>query len=238
MRFVLVKWYLDLVTDDGSALVLYAAGLHWGPVRLGYSSVLRTSPGVRSRARWTIGRVRWPSYEGDALHWGDERLGVRGEWLRAAPPIQCTLARGIHWHCHMPRAQAVVRTDDQELTGFGYAECLRVTVPPSLLPFHTLRWGRHLSAQHSLVWIAWTGATPRSWAWLGGVAVPQAMVTDTGLAGLPEGRALELRSSQEVRDRRIPFVGLHEHKWLSRSAIVTTGQPRDHGWTLHELVSR
>lgn len=238
MSFVLVKWYLDLITEDGIALVFYAAGLRWGPVRLGYASMLRTGPGVRPLARWTMGRVRWPSHQGDAVHWHDERLRVRGDWLKAAPPIQCTLAQGIHWHCHMPRAWAAVRADNTDLEGFGYAECLRVTVPPSRLPFQTLRWGRHLSADHSLVWIAWMGAMPLTRVWLDGVTAPQAMVTDTGLAGLPEGGTLELRSSDEVRDRRIPFVGLHEHKWLSRSSIVAAGQVRDEGWTLHEIVSR
>ena len=122
--------------------------------------------------------------------------------------------------------------------GFGYAECLRVTVPPSRLPFHTLRWGRHLSEHHSLVWIAWTGDTPRTWVWLDGVAAPQAIVTDTGLVGLPHDASLVVRDSRTILDHRVPCTALREHKQLGRSALVTAGRPLDHGWTVHEVVTR
>lgn len=223
--FVLVKWYLDLVTDDGVAFILYVAGLRWGPVRLGYASVLETRPGQRSRARWVLGRVRWPMIEGDTLVWRNERLSIRGEWHRETAPIEHALVPGIRWHCHVPKGRAVIHHGGERFEGLGYVECLRVTVPPSRLPFRTLRWGRHLSDRHSYVWIEWSGDTPRAWTWLDGVpAAP--------------GASLAVRDARTIRDHRIPFTTLHEHKQLGRSTLMMAGQPPDQGWTVREEVTR
>jgi hypothetical protein len=47
---------------------------------------------------------------------------------------------------------------------------------------------------------------------------------------------LRLWDTREVRDRRI--AGLHEHKHVSRSAIIRHGAADDEGWTIHEVVTR
>jgi hypothetical protein len=112
-----------------------------------------------------------------------------------------------------------------ELTGVGYAESLDLTVGPSRLPFHELRWGRHLSPEHAVVWIAWDHSADTRWAWVDGVA-----------QGFSPARDLRLWDSRDVRDRHI--FGLHEHKQVSRSAIVRDGVSLDSGWAIHEVVRR
>jgi hypothetical protein len=64
----------------------------------------------------------------------------------------------INWTCHMPRAQATVQFHGEKIAGLGYVESLTLSIPPSKLPFRTLRWGRHLSDRHWLVWIGWAVA--------------------------------------------------------------------------------
>jgi hypothetical protein len=104
------------------------------------------------------------------------------------------------------------------------------------------------------VWIDWTGEDEQRWVWLDGLEQPGAGLTDSGLSGLAGGGALEVSDSRDVLDRGVigslsrvlpmlgrPLVGpladMHEHKILSRSAIVRAGQSVDRGWSLHEVVT-
>lgn len=256
--FRLLKWYLDVITDQGTVLILYAARVHWGRVRVGYASVLHASDVGPPREEGTIRRVEQPRLRGDVLTWQNEPLGICGRWQRDAPPIRRTLARGpdgaIRWTCHMPRARATVQCGDVAISGLGYVESLRLTIPPSKLPFRTLRWGRHVSLQHSLIWIDWAGGDDRRWVWLDGEEQPAATLTDAALSGLTGGGELRLHGAREVRDRQVlgsltdvapaltrriagGIAGMHEHKQVSRSSIVRGGQALDHGWALHEVVT-
>ena len=107
--FLLTKWYLDLVTGDGTALMAYAARLRWGGLRMGYASVLvseASGPALETRA-FGGGRA-WPRLDRDRLTFRHARLGIAGTWDRAAPPIRRRLlktdAGEIRWACEMPRA--------------------------------------------------------------------------------------------------------------------------------------
>jgi hypothetical protein len=257
--FHLLKWYLDLVTDQGTVLILYSARIRWGRLRVGYGSLLHADQGMPEREASTIRRVEQPRLRAGVVTWQSAPLEVRGRWIGDAPPICRTLASGadgaIEWTCHMPRARASVLCGDRELTGLGYVESLDLTIPPSALPFRTLRWGRHVSSDHSVVWIDWIGQNTRRWIWLDGEEQPAATVEDSGIAGLAGEAALRLNGARDVRNRPVlasltgispsllrrvagGVAGMHEHKWLSRSSIVRAGQPLDRGWTLHEVVTR
>jgi hypothetical protein len=129
-----------------------------------------------------------------------------------------------------------VQIGDARLEGLGYLERLRLTVRPWKLPFRTLHWGRHLSAEHSLVWIDWRGGEERCWVWLDGVEQAGAAVQDDGVTGLADGAELRWNGGRDLRDRRL-LARWHEHKRLSPSAITMRGRPLDHGWTVHEVVT-
>jgi len=256
--FLLHKWYLDVVTDQGAAAIFYAARLQWGPVRTRYASALYAAPGDAPREQATRRQIEWPREDNDILTWHSRPLGVLGRWRRDAAPIERVLAddpaAAIHWTCHMPRARVSVQAGDASLEGLGYVESLRLTVPPWKLPFRTLRWGRHVSSRHSVVWIEWTGAEARRWVWLDGVLQPAATLADAGLSGLEGGSALRLEPCRGLRDspvlstiggplpvlaRRLagPLGRMHESKRLARSAIVSNGRQLDQGWTVHEEVT-
>lgn len=257
-RFRLVKWYLDAITDEGTAVVVYVARLDWGRMRVRYGSVLQSSPSAPPTEAATIRRVERPRLAGGTLTWENAALDVRGRWTTDEPPIRRTLVRGtsgaLQWMCHMPRARAVVHCGGVAFAGHGYVESLRLTIPPSKLTSRTLRWGHHTSDRHSVVWIDWVGQDERRWVWLDGREQPGTTLTDAGLSGLAGGDALRLSDSRDVLDRRAlasvsgvlpvlgrrlvgPLADMHEHKLLSRSAIVRAGQPVDDGWSLHEVVT-
>jgi len=258
VAFTLVKWYFDVVTDDGVALVSYAAQLRWGALRLRYASAFRQDAENEVREVSTIRRVGSPRVEGNRIAWRCPAIDLEGEWETRSPPIEQTLLRTtagqLRWSCRMPRARATVRLGGDESTGLGYAERLRLTIPPNRLPFRLLRWGRHVSTVHSVVWIEWRGDHERRWVWVDGREQPDARLTERGLEGLSGDRELRLELPRDLVDRPViaafahlppalarriagPVGTMREHKQLARSKLIEAGRPLDSGWTLFEEVT-
>ena len=253
------KWYLDAIDDRGAVIIVYSARVEWGGLHVDYASVLRVSETGDRREASTVRLVDRPRLRGDVLTWCSEPLAVDGEWRRLADPIRRTLASGpegaIRWTCHMPRARATIHSGGGRFEGLGYVERLHVTLPLSRLPFHTLRWGRHVSPQHSLIWIDWTGRGDRRWIWLDGEEQRAATLSDDVPSGLGNGATLLVRDRRDVQDRpvvaaleRLPgaltrriaggIAGMHEHKMVSRSSILVNGNAAEDGWSLYETVTR
>jgi hypothetical protein len=154
----------------------------------------------------------------------------------------------------MPLATAEVRWGGRRFSGLGYVESLGMTLPPTQLPFQTLRWGRHLSSAHSLVWIDWSGERPGQWVWLDGVRQHGVIFGTDGTLALPGGRRLALHDPRDIRNQPVlpslltalPGIAqhlagslgtLHEHKMIARSALHVGLLPLDSGWTMHEVVT-
>ena len=67
--FTLAKWYLDLVTDDGTAIIGYSARLAAGALRVGYSSVLQSVAGVPANEMTALGQAEPPFGEDELVTW-------------------------------------------------------------------------------------------------------------------------------------------------------------------------
>lgn len=256
--FRLTKWYLDLVTDQGTALIAYAASLEWAGFSLQFASTLLARPGATPIEATAWSHVVLPEATDDAIRFRHERLRLAGEWRRVAAPIDATLldddAGRLHWACLMPSARATVTLDGETLEGRGYAECLTMTRLPWTLPFDRLRWGRCTTPAHALVWIGWSGATSRQWVWLDGVAEAGARLDDEGVHGLSRGRELYFQPGRELCDRRAlqvisrhlpavdtlltgPIRDLRETKRLDRGVLTSEDGSAEDGWAIHEVVA-
>lgn len=256
--FLLNKWYLDLVTPDGAVVICYSARLRWGATRLRVASILLNVAGATPEEAVTVRRVERPVIDSEGLRWSSETLDVHGEWRRLRSPIRETLLRdgtgAFRWSCRVPLATAEIHWGHRRFAGLGYVESLGMTVSPTRLPFRTLHWGRHLSPEHSLVWIDWSGDVSGCWVWLDQVRQRGATLGQDGTIQLPKRRHLDLRDSRIVRDELVmPAVGdllpgiasslagslgtLREHKMVSRSALYQDGCALDSGWTVHEVVT-
>jgi hypothetical protein len=256
--FRLSKWYLDLITPDGIAVICYSARVHWGPLRLRYASILVDMSAGKTEQATTLRQVERPSIDGDTVRWRSGALDVRGEWRRQQPVVRATLLRtpsgAIRWACRAPLATATIQWGDRQFRGTGYVESLGMTVSPTQLPFRTLRWGRHLSHDHSLIWIDWTGDVTRRWIWLDGVRQEGSSFSDDGTIQLGGGRRLQLRETRDLHNAPVlesigsflpglasRWVGslatLHEHKMVARSALYQDHVPQDDGWTTYEEVT-
>ena len=255
--FSLQKWYLDVVTRRGDVVILYAARLRWGAIGVRYASALEDRVDGAHREASTR-RLDAPTRIEGGVSWQNSALDVEGRWLPDTCPLSRTLVSTpdgmIRWTCQVPRGRASVRVGDVTYDGLGYVERLRLTTPPWQLPFTTLRWGRHISDRHSLVWIDWRGTRCQSWVWLDGCEQREAIVTDAGVSGLADGAELCVQGGRDVvkRDvlstfsRLLPgltrrlagrLAGMHEHKRIEPSAIIRAGERQDAGWTLREVVT-
>jgi hypothetical protein len=254
--FLLSKWYLDCVADDGRAFIGYSARLSWRALSLNYASALRCRPGRKAETITTLQESFAPRADGSAVRWSSPRLKVGGTWEADAPPIKRTLLESsdgkIEWHCWQPRARAEIHVGgNARLVGRGYVEQLTMTIPPWRLPFQELRWGRFLSEQDALVWIDWRGAHSLNLSFHNGARVEHASLTDDELAA--DGVRLALDCGTVLREgalvetalgtipgiqRLFPFriLRTHERKWLSRGRLQKPAAEPVAGWAIHEVV--
>ena len=255
--FSLQKWYLDVVTRRGDVVILYAARLRWGALGVRYASALEDRADGAHREGSTRCLDAPTRIEG-GVSWQNSALDVEGRWFADTCSLSRTLVSQpdgiIRWTCHVPRGRASVRVGDVTYDGLGYVERLHLTIPPWRLPFTTLRWGRHISDRHSLVWIDWRGTRRRSWVWLDGCEQREPIVTDAGVSGLAEGAELCVQGGRDVVNRDVlstftgllpaltrrlagRLAGMHELKRVEPGAIIRAGERQDMGWTLREVVT-
>lgn len=162
-------------------------------------------------------------------------------------------AGAVEWRVEAPAAavSASVR-GFAPLHGIGYAERIRITIPPWRLPIRELRWGRWIAADgtRSVVWIDWRGRLPRSWAFVDGVSVPAPQVTDEEVragateVALGERRTLQARSLAEIVSTipalgaMVPqsFLGLRQSRWCSDGLLREGHAAPCAGRAIHEVV--
>lgn len=259
MSFSVDKWYLDLVTSDGVVVIGYAIEVRWLGLDLRMASRLVARPGERSEVRTLVGEHTPVRDEDGDLVWTADALGLRASWRPDAAPFGRTLLDApegrIEWTCAMPRARATAVTATATHDGLGYVEHIHLSVAPWSLPFHALRWGRHVSDRHSLVWIEWDDGRALRAVWLDGQPQPSARAETAGVSGLSGRWALQWHEGRDLARRRIgaliedaapalaaPVAGrlarMQEHKQVAASSLVDgAGRPLDAGWTIHEVVT-
>lgn len=245
------KWYCDLTTEEGSAIIGYWARLEWGPFRLSCASYLLSRPGQALVTREILWGSPEPVNDNGVMTWSCPRLGLQGQWRTRELPISLRLLENsqgvVDWHCLMPEAQAQLTIDGVTWTGQGYVERLSMTVVPWRLPFAQLRWGRALAPGRHCVWIDWLGGEERSWTILNGRLVRAAYCNDEALM-LADGRHVALKQHRTLRDgtigeviQNIPLLGqlipgrlrnARETKWLSH-ALWSDGLE---GPAIHEVI--
>jgi hypothetical protein len=155
------KWYLDLVTGDGTVFIGYHARLTWGAVRAKWASTLLSPAGARSLEATSLRGTGIVTRNSQTVSWTCPSLDVTAAWQFIAPPVRQTLldeSRGaIRWECPCTSGEATVKVGDARLRGIGYAERLTLTLRPWQFPFDHLTWGRYATTQNAVTWIAWQG---------------------------------------------------------------------------------
>ncbi|MGC4001335.1 MAG: hypothetical protein QM767_29310 [Anaeromyxobacter sp.] len=254
--FTLDKWYLDGVSAGGRAVIAYAARLRLGPLALGYTGLLDAAPGQPARYRSALRRFQAPALREGRLRFTAGALGFRAELAPRDPAGSATFldaAEGaVTWSCQVPRGAGLFTVGDDRFEALGYAEHVRLTLPPWRLPIHTLRWGRILTATGSLAWVDWAGEGHQArLALRDGRPAPLGEVSEarvTGAGGEPlgtlgEGRVLRSGWLSRTVGPGLPAalrealpgraLRLHETKWCSPARLCDGSE----GWAIHEVVT-
>jgi hypothetical protein len=252
LPFVLEKWYLDVVTDEGDAAILYCATLGWRGLRLEYGSVL-TLEGGQAQQQSSLGSYSVQSDDAQ-ISAAIPHLKSFGQWQQRSTPYSQTVYQDgsgeVRWECLQPCSEVEVCVGARLLAGRGYAERLTLTLPPWKLPLMQLRWGRYVAAEGSCVWIDWQGPYTNRIALVNGErrALRKATETDVEM----DGAHLAMCDGQQLRAGRLgetvlpslpslaslvplAMLGVTERKWRSRGELVQAGQ-RSNGWAIHEVV--
>lgn len=256
-NFLLSKWYLDCVAEDGVTFIGYAAHLRWKALSLHFSSILIRRSDGDVHTETSLLRGAFPRRDGSTISWVSRPLNMKAEWTGLLKPIERHLYKDdggeIVWSCLLPMAEACVNVRRlAPIEGLGYVEHMTLSIPAWRLPITELRWGRFLTGGNSLVWIDWKGEVLKTLVLLNGEEVGAASVTDSEVRG-DKGLHLSLARNAIVRHgpivsttlSMIPGIGkilgnnvlqMHECKWLSKGDLLLQGSPAGSGWALHELV--
>jgi hypothetical protein len=251
--FSLVKWYMDCVTAEGEAAIVYFAELKWHGVHAHIGSVLTTKELEAPATHTSLGRYELDS-SAELISVVHPKLKIRGRWERDAEPFRRTMYEekggSVVWDCVQPRSRVSVSIGNRQLKGLGYAECLCITVPPWQLPLQELRWGRFVAENHTLAWVDWRGSHSCSVALidnreaeLRSVSHERVVAGDVVLDIAPgvSLRAGRLGSTilpgasglRRLFPRRL--FGIEEEKDLGRGTLTLSEQVKK-GWVIHEVV--
>ncbi len=253
--FLLTKWYLDCVAENGDAAILYVADLQWNALSFHYGSLIK----VLDSKVGSISCLRGceaPRLDGRSIAVHQPGLDVEGTWAALRDPIRRTMfqsAQGsVDWHCLQPMSQVDLLLRGKRISGLGYAECLTLSVLPWQLPLTSLNWGRYLSPEDAVVWIDWQGPEKKHAVVHNGEEHHASSITESEIVFAEAGVRLELDRGLVLRQGRLGdtvFPGLsrlasllprsmlsvNECKWRSRGALRTaTGGSS--GWAIHEVV--
>jgi hypothetical protein len=259
--FLLEKWFLDFVTDEGEAYIFYAAKMRWHKITVPYKSVLHYSPATGKMHRARFNNVRFPLIKDKTISWKDSALKVDGIWEARADSLNAQLFASVEgrleWNCFQPTSMVKVKVGDIDLNGLGYAEQLILTVEPWKIPMKELRWGRFVSATDSLLWIEIKSEQTKQWIWFNGEKADNAIVSDTEIIIQSVDIRLKLENRQVIESEKkinqvvkrmlrfipgfkhsIPFnfLSAEEYKWISRGSLYKNGLPEGEGWVIHEYI--
>jgi hypothetical protein len=255
-RFLLSKWYLDCVADNGDGVVVYVAELRWSSWRTRYASTLRFF-GDKTESASSIRKCVLPESSRDQITLSLPHLGIEGSWKGFAAPIERTIFErsdgAVRWHCLQPGSQVQLSLDRSlKMSGLGYAELVEISIPPWRLPLSELHWGRFVSESDTVVWIDWRGTHCHRLAVHNDSEREIAAITTEEVRSadsethLTFDRGLVLRSGTLGETvfptlarlaRAIPakMLGVHERKWRSRGVLRTEGRTAE-AWAIHEVV--
>jgi hypothetical protein len=255
--FTLSKWYFDCVAPDGRVVIGYWASMAWRRLAFTWQNVVLYEEDGPPARRSSLITSPPPDVGVDGIRWHAPALDCTIDVKSRQHPIEERLLDDstgvVEWRVEAPAAVVSVHMlGSPAVQGPGYAEHIRLTLPPWRLPIRELRWGRWLDAvpNRSVVWIDWRGESQRTWVFVDGKMAPSAVVTDESVSAgavsvvLGERRTLEALSFSEIA-ATIPalhavvpksLLALRQSKWCSKGTFQEGNGVALNGQAIHEAV--
>jgi hypothetical protein len=256
--FLISKWYMDCVAEDGAVFIGYAARMRWRSLSFNYASTLRQVGDQPASVQTSIAKSAFPVQQETSIQWRSDSLKTTGTWTPISTPIEQTILTSdvgsVEWRCLAPLAHATITSDDGAvMTGLGYCEHILISISPWQMPIDELRWGRFLSRNVQIVWIDLRGPETLTFVFENGRRVETAVVTDDAVYLGDEGGTLTFSESRVLRAGPIagtalssaPLIAnlltssglmIDETKWCSRGTLDRGGGDTESGWAIHEVV--
>lgn len=256
-RLNLEKFYLDVVSADGSGCIGYATRLGAGRMLAPAALLMWSAESDASATQMRTLRGALPRLESGIWSWDCPALAASGQWQPCdeLAPVRENLwqsaAGSVLWENLAPRAQVTLRVGRNLIVGCGYLERLRLTIPPWRLPIHGLRWGRFATAETSIVWIRWEHDEARSWLWVDGQRREPQRISNQIVEW--SGGRLVCHTHRELRHGRLGETVFaswpqarrllpkrlrtyEETKWCSHATLSGDARSDVAGWAIHEFV--
>jgi hypothetical protein len=260
--FELEKWYLDLVSENGDVFIFYQAKLRWRSVYLYYKSKILLSQTGEQKVATRFLNVKMPQQKNEIIEWSDSWLQLNGSWHALQSSIHAQIVQsnegGLQWNCHQPSSFVELTIEGKQYKGLGYAEQLFLTMLPWHISMDSLRWGRYVTKDDSIVWIELRGKEQKSFAWYNGQQVQSVDVSENRVL-LPSLKlSLEFNDTKIIRSHKsianavkriakyipgftrlvpLKFLMADETKWLSKGLLIKDTNLISKGWVIHELVT-
>lgn len=255
--FSLEKWYVDC-TDDVRTAIVYWTAVRWRGLSITWHSVDVYAPAATTLHHHSLARVAAPARSGvdGWIRWNSDAIRCSAECEPLQSPFYARLHSddgAVDWHCEAAAAHARIDVNgSRPVIGLGYAERLRLTVPPWHLKIDDLRWGRWVAADgtHNMVWIDWRGLHPLTMAFADGMPRHAPVVSDSDVAAgelslsLEDRQTLVARELGEIINPIRPLAAVvpqsllraGEVKWRSRGIAAGFVGGTCEGWAIHEVV--
>jgi hypothetical protein len=252
--FHLQKQYFDGIDSNGNTFILYYAQLKLLNIPIHYSSKIIASESYlseKSTLRKTIVPRENRQFQNDRLNC---KLTYQNQ--KDFPPIEEILweekDKYIKWKVFLPHAIFQFTNEDETWKGLGYSETLELNFVPWKLPISTLKWGRFLSENHSVIWVEWLGKFPLQKVYVNGqILNEKTIITESGIQIPTEDISIQFLNPESLKNEKLqkianryPFLNLFfykrfleskEMKFKSKS-IIQTQNSTENGYSLYEIV--
>lgn len=245
------KYYFDGIHNQGNSFILYEARLKIFGFSIPYSSYMLSENGEFVEKSVLL---RSEIGQGNSS-FQNEKLKIFGKWQQIYEGFSEVLldyAIGkLHWDCRVPKARFQVSINEKSFEGLGYSELLMMNFSPWKLPISTLKWGRFLSENHTIVWIEWQGTHPLKKVYWNGNLVENVEISDKGIVFYDKNAQLTFENPISIKNEKLlsiadkyPFLKLffskkflqsREMKFKSKS-VFTIDNQSESGFSLYETV--
>lgn len=249
--FNLKKYYFDGIDEKGNALILYYAELKLFSFKIPYSSFILSldeTTEEKSKLRKSIIGLHNTSFS-------NIKLKASGTWNTQSHSISEVLWQKnnskISWNCIIPKAEFEMQINNQFFSGLGYSEILELNFVPWKMPISTLKWGRFLSENHTIIWIEWIGKQPLKKVFWNGKLIDDVDILKDKIMFNNENATLILENPVIIKDEKLikvadkyPFLKLffkkkflnsRETKFKSLSTLINL-ENSEKGFSLYETV--
>jgi hypothetical protein len=245
LNFSLTKWYMDVVSEDGEAVAVYAAAVDFAALHLHYASVVH-SRGLKVHATASL-RKATPVLDGETLTWSSRALETKGAWRAEGPGTKETIlveeGGSVEWNCVMPLARAEVTLEGGRVVrGLGYVEELRLDLAPWSLPIEELRWGRFTGEGASVVWLDWRGPHKKCVILKNGIRV-SGLVEDASIDIGEDEAHVQMEEGRVLREGTLgsgalaaKILGVTERRIVAPAVLEQPFMTPVKGWVVSEVV--